>query len=143
MSLPSVKLLAAAMLGLLNAEGLTVYPSRVDPVTVLDNRGVVKGYAILHPLGPGTDRTSMSGRPGSLLAAYQVDCVGGSHDYVLGVVDSVIDRVDGKTLIVAGAQVGLVQPPFGYQPLAPYRDPGASPFQLRLPLQYQVLAVPA
>lgn len=149
--MPSVAAITAAFTDLLKSTDsldgsddlFPVFESRPDPHVPLDNRGVVKGYAVLHPIAPGTDRTSLAASPGSLLTAFQVDCIGGSHAYVLDVADQVVARVDGQTLTVAGAVVGLIQPPFGYQQRAPYRDPGVAPFQLRLPLQYQVLAVPA
>jgi hypothetical protein len=122
---------------------LTVYRSVAAPEPPADEGGVTQGYAVLHPFPGNATSGSLSRAPGQLLWEFQVSCAGGDHDYVLWTVDTVRGLLDGKTLTVAGARVGLMQPPVGFQPPAPRPAPVDSGQRLQIPLLYQVLAVPA
>lgn len=144
MPLPSVRLLTSAVYDLLDAHPtLAVYRSVVAPPPPVDGDGVVKAYAVLHPFPGDAEHLTLSAVPGQLLWGFQVTCAGGDHDYVLGCVDAVRGRLDGKTLTVAGTKAGLLQPPLGFNPPAPKPDMDAQPPRLAVPLLYQVLAVPA
>lgn len=144
MAVPSVRLLTDAVFGILNGHAtLTAYRSVVDPVPTVDAGGVTEGYAVLHPFPGDAGSQSLTRQPGQLLWQFQVSCVGGNHDYVLWVVDTVRGLLDGKTLAVADAAVGLMQPPVGFQAPPPKPQPVDSGQRLQVPLLYQVLAVPA
>lgn len=144
MSLPSVALLTKALVDLLDDQaGLTVYESVVELRPPTDQRGVTRSYAVVHPFPGDAESNQLDRQPGRLLWGFQVSCVGGNHDYVLGAVDAVRRRLDGKRLTVDGVVVGLMQPPPGYQPPAPKAQPVDSGQRLQVPLLYQVLTVPA
>lgn len=143
-SIPSVRLLTDAAVGLLTANpNLTVYESVVDTPPPADEDGVVYGYVVFHP-GIGNDTTSnLAVEPGQLLWSFQATCVGGTAEYCGWAVDAVRARVAGQTLAVAGAKVGLIQPPVGYNPPMRPSPADVKPPRVSVPLQYQVLAVPA
>jgi hypothetical protein len=142
MALPSVRLLTNAVFTILDAHAtLTVYRSVVDPVPPVDANAVTQSYAVLHPFGGDADANNLARIPGQLLWEFQVSCAGGNHDYTLGAVDVVRGLLDGKTLSVAGAVVGLMQPPPGFSPPPPKPQPVDSGQRLQVPLLYRVLAV--
>lgn len=144
MPIPSVRLLTTAVYNLLDAHPtLTVYRSVVSPPPATDAAGIVKSYAVLHPSPGDAEHQSLSAVPGQLLWSFQVTVGGGDHDYALGAVDAVRSLLDGKTLTVAGARVGRLQQPLGFNPPPPRPDQDAQPPRLAVPLLYQVLAVPA
>lgn len=143
MAAPSTRLLANAAYAVLEGHAtLTTYRSVVDPPPPTDVDGITKGYAVFHPFPGDATPSGLDRQPGRLLWQFQVSCAGGNHDYTLWVVDTVRGLLDGKTLTVAGTGVGLMQPPFGYQPPAPQPQPvDAAQQRLQVPLLYQVLAV--
>jgi hypothetical protein len=141
-TLPSVRLLTAAVTTLLNTPPLVVYPSTVTTPPPVDAAGVVKGYGVLHPGAGMLPADNLTGQPSHLVWYFQVSCVGGNHDYVTWATDLVRSRLDGHTLTVAGAVVGLMQPPFGYTAPPALVDEETPPTRLMIPLQYQVTAVP-
>lgn len=138
MAIPSVHLLSAAVMALLSPPPLSAFDSIVDSAPPLDEAGVLEGYAVFHA-GAGGDRaSSLAKTPGHLLWTFQVNCVGGDSSYVGWVVDQVRERISFKTLAVAGAKVGLMQPPEGFNPpILP--DYSTTPPRLMVPLQYHVL----
>lgn len=142
--MPSVRLLSAAVEQLLRGHGnLQVFVSEVDPSLAVDQNGAAKGYAVLHPGTGDADSSSLTRAPGRLLWQFQVTCGGGTAEYWGWAVDAVRSVLDGKSLAVAGAVVGKLQPPFGFQPPPPQPNTSVNPSRLTSPLIYQVLAVPA
>ena len=145
MPVVSVELLAAATYTrLAAAPGLrTVYKTVVTGDPVRNNIGIIESYAVFHPGAGDTKRGTLDAKPGQLMWGFQVTCVGGDHDYLLGAVDSVRGQLDGYRLTVAGAVVGLCQPPLGFRPPPARPDHDEKPSRLWVPLLFQVLAVPA
>lgn len=143
-TIPSVRLLSAAVMGLLQAnENLTVYRSFVDPKPPVDDDGVVLGYVVFHP-GIGNDLSNnLAVVPGQLLWSFQLTCVGGDADYVTWAVDAARRQVSGQTLVVEDTNVGIIQPPVGYNPPTRPSPAEVKPPRISVPLQYQVLAVSA
>ena len=142
MALPSVRLLTTAVQDLLAAApaGLTRYTTLVDPAPPVDDAGVVTAYAVLHPYAGNDTANNLAVNPGQILWGFQIDCGGGDATYLLWAVDTVRGLLSGQTLTVAGAKVGRLQPPLGYNP--PTRpELNVTPPRITVPLQYQVLAV--
>lgn len=143
MPAPSVRLLSAAVWALLDGhpqlqvfESIATNPD-VDPDTSL----LTRGYAVFHP-GAGDDAPdNLAVTPGRLLWSFQVSCVGQDHDQYGWVIDTVRSLLTGKSLSVAGATVGRMQPPVGFLPPPPRPQFQASTERLMVPLQYVVLAV--
>lgn len=148
--MPVVSLLALsdAVMGLLNAHPtLTAYDTIVEPAPPVDEGGVVMGYAVFYPgagdAGVTGERDgNLAAIPGKLLWTFQVTCAGGDRGYASWVVDAVRGLIDGRTLTVAGTNVGRMQPPLGYTPPM-LQNPSVQPPRVSVPLQYQVLAAPA
>lgn len=141
MSIPSVQLLADAVYAVLDGHAtLTVFDSIVNPAPAIDEAGVVKGYAVLHPGAGDATPNNLAAQPGQLLWQFQVTCAGGNRTYATWVVDTVRGLLDGKTLTVAGTKVGLMRPPFGFNPPT-LTDTDVQPPRVWVPLQYQLLAV--
>lgn len=140
MAIPSVRLLTAAVRTILDAHPtLTVYTSIVEPAPPIDEGGVVRGYAVLHP-GPGDDSpNNLAATPGALLWTFQVTCAGGNDEYTAWVIDTVRGLLTGKTLAVASTNVGVMRPPFGFTPPT-LTNLSVQPPRISVPLQYQVLA---
>jgi hypothetical protein len=145
MPVVSVRLLADAVYTRLAASaGLSaVYKTVVPGDPARDNNLVIKAYAVFHPAPGDSKRGALNATPGQLLWDFQVTCVGGDHDYLLDAVDSVRTQLEGYRLIVAGAVVGLCQPPIGFRPPPARPDLDEKPSRLWVPLLFQVLAVPA
>lgn len=141
-TLPSVRLLTDAVAALLaDAPGVTLYRSRVDPKPPADPGGTVRGYWVLHPQ-PGTvDSDNLTAQPGQLLWGFQLTCAGGDDNYAGHAIDLARERLDGRTLTVAGARVGLLQPPLGYRPPPLLEDRDVTPSRLFTSLLYDVLTV--
>lgn len=142
MTLPSVRLLTAAVVALLEeaAPTLTVYRSVVtDPPK--DSDGGVQPYAVVHPGAGAGDANALDDTPAQLAWPFQITCVGGDVDRCTWAVDAVRDQLDGATLMVAGATVGRLREDGDSGPLRV--DDDVTPPRLYLPLLYRVLAVPA
>lgn len=140
MPLPSVRLMSAAVMALLDPDPLNAYDSIVSPAPPVDENGVLEGYAVFHG-GAGNETSgNLAKTPGQLLWSFQVNCVGGDSSYVGWVVDEVRRRLSYKTLTVVGAKVGLLQPPVGFHPPV-INESTVTPPRLTVPLQYQVLAI--
>lgn len=143
MPTPSVRLLADAVWALLDGHpNLQVFESvATNPASDADTGLLTKGYAVFHP-GAGDDApNNLAVAPGRLLWSFQVSCVGQNHDQYGWVIDTVRGLLTGKTLTVAGTEVGRMQPPLGFLPPPPRPSFAASTERLMVPLQYQVLAV--
>lgn len=149
MTSPSVRLLGAAVWGLLDGHAhLVAFDSIVTTPPTDGSGNLTSGYAVFYPGGgdpalADRDRGSLSAKPGQLLWSFQISAVGQDRNQITWVIDEVRTLLDGKTLTVAGAKVGRMQPPFGYQPPPPRPEYQAQPPRLLVPLQYQVLAVTA
>lgn len=144
MPIPSVRLLTGAVWGVLDSHAhLVAFRSVVDAAPVDTAGNLTKGYAVLHPGGGDPGRNNLAVEPGQLLWGFQISCVGGDHDQIGWVIDIVRNLLDGKTLTMAGVKIGRLQAPLGYQPPPPRPEFQAQPPRLMVPLQYQVLAVPA
>lgn len=141
MPVPSVRLLSAATWALLDGHAsLQAFQSiATDPET--DENGLLtRGYAVFHP-GAGDDQpNNLAITPGRLLWGFQVSCVGQDQDQYGWVIDIVRGLLTGKSLTVAGATVGRMQPPLGFMPPPPRPQFAGSTERLTVPLQYVVLA---
>lgn len=146
---PSVQLLSRAVWALLDGHPhLAAYASETKSPELVKGGALAVGYAVFHPGGGDPllndpNRGSLTAQPGQLLWTFQVTVVGNDFEQIGQVIDTIRGLLDGKTLTVAGAKVGRMQPPFGYQPPPPRPQQQVQPARMEVPLQYQVLAVNA
>lgn len=141
MATPSVRLLSGAVWTLLDGhQHLQAFRTIADNPDVDDQGLLTRGYAVFHAGGGNDQPNNLAVAPGQLLWQFQVSCVGQDEDQLGWVIDTVRGLLTGKTLTVAGHQVGRMQPPLGFQ--APPARPTFtdSTERLQVPLQYSVLA---